>query len=91
MLVDQGPKLSDQLPVPAQRQLVLDSLLPSVQAQLIQARRLADRERLAGEVGQRRPTPHVQGPRQKSFGLLRRCRLGRLDEMLELGRVQLVR
>ena len=90
MLVDQRLELADQLGVAAQRQLVFNSLLTGVQAQLIEPSGLADGKRLAGEIRQSGPAPHVQRPGQQARGLLRRRRPGGLHELLELRCVKLV-
>ena len=90
MLVGQRLELSDQLAVPAELDLVLDELLARVQAQLIEAGGLADREGLGGEVGERGPAPQAERGAQRFLGLLGWLGSGCLDEVLELLRVHLL-
>src|SRR5262245_16732982 len=57
MLPDQSLQLSDQIGIPPLREVALDPLLQTGQAQLLQSRDLGLGERLVQEVRERRTTP----------------------------------
>jgi hypothetical protein len=54
-------ELADELGVLARREIRVDPLLERAEAQLLELRRMRLRERLVGEVGQRRPAPQREG------------------------------
>ena len=57
VLGDQRLELADELRVPAGGEVGVDALLERREPQLLQPRALGLRERLVGEVGERRPAP----------------------------------
>ena len=63
MLGDQRLELADELRVAAEREIGLDPLLERRQPQILQPPGLDPRERLLGELGQRRPAPQRRAPR----------------------------
>jgi hypothetical protein len=95
VLSDQRLQLTDQLGVGAERKPGLDQLLPRRHAQLVEPGDLALRERLIGEVRQRRPAPQRQRHLKRRRGALGAAR-GEFapplcEEPLEAMRVEALR
>ena len=72
MLADEHLDLTDELCEAAEREVGLEPPLERHQAELFEAENLRLRERLVGEVGERRPAPEVE-----SFAQPLRRQLGR--------------
>ena len=60
MLADEHLELGDELGVAAEREVGFDAPLERAQAELFEAADLGLRERLVGEVGERRPAPEAE-------------------------------
>ena len=60
MLGDQCLELSDDLRVAAEREVGVDAILEAGDASLLEAPDLGLRERLVGEVGERRAAPEIE-------------------------------
>ena len=92
---DELLQLADQLRLAAGREVGLDARLDGGQTLLLQPRDLGLRERLEGELGERRPAPQRQRLAQSGrrvLGLSGGQRLASvLDELLEALRVELTR
>ena len=71
VLLDQALELTHQLRVAAERQLRLDQQLEARDPQVLEARDLRLRERLVGEVGQRRAAPQRERLLERRDGALR--------------------
>src|SRR6185369_6686856 len=87
MIRDERLELADELGVPAERQVGVDPLLQRYQPQILQTPGLRTRERLVGELCERRPPPQrerlaEQARRTSRIGA---SRLG--DEPLEAQQV----
>src|SRR5262249_25767656 len=77
-------ELADELRVAPERQIGIDALLEHRQPELLEARDLDLRERLVGEVGERRASPERQR-------LVQAVRIAACDELLESLEVELTR
>ena len=89
MLGDERVELADQLRVPARGEIGVDPLLERRPAQLLEPRDLGLRERLVGEVGERRAAPQRQRPPQRRGGAVGIGALRLADELLEAREVEL--
>jgi hypothetical protein len=95
VLGDDASELADEVGMPAQREVGLDPLLEGAQPQLVEPCDLRRRERLVGELVQRRPPPHRERLAQDP-GCLRRlscreCLPAVVKQRLEPARVDRVR
>src|SRR5688572_11096903 len=69
MLRDQRLQLADEIPVAAEREIRLDSLLARDEPPFLEARDLFLREVLEREIGERRPSPDCKGCVQRPRSL----------------------
>jgi hypothetical protein len=92
---DQRPQLADQLAVAPERQIRLDPLLQGSKPELLQLRDRWLRERLVGEVRQRRPAPQperlAQNPRRLLLPTGSQRITAVLDQFAEAVQVKLAR
>ena len=95
VLRDQRLELADHLVVAPEPELGLDPVLVRDEAQLLEARDLALRERLVAQVRERRPAPEGERLGEQLGGLAKRTSAQRgvsfFREPLEAFRVELVR
>src|ERR1700735_4375410 len=95
MARDQIPQLADQLAIKPERQIRLHPFLERAQLELLQLSDRRLRERLIGEVRQRRTPPQTQAPAQnprRLLGLASGQRVAALlDQRAEPVEVQLAR
>ena len=89
MLRDERLELASQPRVLPRGQVGLDALLQCREAQVLQARHVRARERLVGQVGQRRPAPEAERLAQLRGGGSGVSLGGLGDERLEAGQVEL--
>ncbi len=71
LLRDQGLELTDEVGVPAEREVGLDPLFERNDPALLEPGDLGLREGLEGEIGERRPAPERERLTQEVGGLLR--------------------
>ena len=91
MLGRERLELRDQRGVPAEGEVGVDPPLDREQVHLLEAPDRRLRERLVGEVGERRPAPERERLAQPLGGLLRLGAAGLLDETLEPVEIELLR
>ena len=94
MLGDEGLELGDERRVPAEREVGLDPLLERREPQLLEPLDGRARERLVGEVGERRPAPELERlaeQRGRRAGVVARARpLGLRRQALEAREVEVL-
>ena len=91
MHLRQSLELADHLAPQTELEVGVDPLLEGVEPQFVEPPDLALRERLEGEIGERRAAPHRQGATKLRGALdgLARTRVG--QQPLEAGRIELLR
>jgi hypothetical protein len=88
---DVGVELRHEVGAAAELEIRVDPLLDRGEPELVETSRLAPRERLVGEVGERRPAPEGERARKGLRPLRRRQARGALHGALEAHRVDRLR
>ena len=91
MFADEHLHLADELREAAERQVRIEPPLERPQAQLLEPENLQLRERLVGEIRERRPPPKCESVAQHARSQLGRRVSRLLDQQLEAKQIELVR